>query len=93
MKNNSEDWIINNLIQEDLHTNFHNKYGNNIYLTDKEKETLEKYDFNINNYSDIKNLIFDIDEYINDNLDLELEDLESVLDSLSEFDYYHNTDK
>ena len=90
---NNEDWIINNLIEEDLHTNFHNKYGNDIYLTDKEKEVLERYDFNINNYNSVKSLILDISEYLDDNLDLELDDLEDVLTNLSEFNYYHNTNK
>lgn len=90
---NNEDYIINSLIEEDLHTNFHNKYGNDIYLTDKEKKVLERFDFNINNYSNISNLIFDITEYLDDNTDLELDDLESVLDSLTEFNYYHNTNK
>ena len=88
-----EDWIINNLIEEDLHSNFHNKYGNNIYLTDKEKMVLERYEFNINNYADIKELIFDVSSYIDDNLDQELDDLEDVLDNLTEFNYYHNTNK
>ena len=90
---NNEDFIINSLIEEDLHSNFHNKYGNDIYLTDKEKDVLERYDFNINNYSNISNLIFDLTEYLDDNSDLELDDLESVLDSLTEFNYYHNTNK
>ena len=89
----NEDWIINNLIEEDLHTHFHNKYGNNIYLTDKEKEVLERYDFNVDNYSDVKSLIFDISEYLDDNMDLELDDLEDVETSLMEYNYYHNTDK
>ena len=90
---NNEDWIINNLIEEDLHTNFHNKYGNNIYLTDKEKEVLERYDFNVDNYSDVKSLIFDISEYLDDNMDLELDDLEGIETSLMEYNYYHNTNK
>ena len=89
----NEDWIINNLIEEDLHTNFHNKYGNNIYLSDKEKEVLERYDFNVDNYSDVKSLIFDISEYLDDNMDLELDDLEGVETSLMEYNYYHNTNK
>ena len=90
---NNEDFIINSLIEEDLHSNFHNKYGKDIYLTDKEKDILERYDFNINNYSNISNLIFDLTEYVDDNSDLELDDLEGVLDSLTEFNYYHNTNK
>ena len=90
---NNEDWIIKNLVEEDLHTNFHNKYGNDIYLTDKEKTILERYDFNVDNYSNIKDLMFDIEEYIDDNLDLDLDDLEDVLTNLSDFNYYHNTNK
>ena len=90
---NNEDEIINKLVEEDLKPNFHNKYGNDIYLTDKEKDVLERYDFNINNYSNISNLIFDLTEYVDDNSDLDLDDLESVLDSLTEFNYYHNTNK
>ena len=90
---NNEDWIINNLIEEDLHTNFHNKYGNDIYLTDQELKVLERYDFDINKYSDVKSLIFDISEYLDDNMDLELDDLEGVETSLMEYNYYHNTNK
>ena len=89
----NEDYIINSLIEEDLHSNFHNKYGNDIYLTDKEKNVLERYNFNINNYVGVKELILDISEYLDDNLDLELDDLEDVLTSLEEFNYYHNTNK
>lgn len=93
MKINNEEVNIENLITEDLHKNFHNKYGNDIYLTDKEKDVLERYDFNIDTYSNIGDLIFDITEYVDDNSDLELDDLEDVLDSLTEFNYYHNTNK
>ena len=89
---NNEDLIIKE-IEKDLHTSFHNKYGNDIYLTDKEKTVLERYDFNVDNYSNIKDLMFDIEEYIDDNLDLELDDLEDVLTNLSDFNYYHNTNK
>ena len=91
MKN--DDFIINSLIEEDLHNNFHNKYGINIYLTDKEKEVLDRYGFDVNNYVDINSLIFDVSDYIDNSLDTEIDDLENVVDSLQEFNYYHNTNK
>ena len=93
MKINNEEVNIENLVTEDLHTNFHSKYGNDIYLTDNEKTILERYDFNIDNYSNINDLIFDITEYVDDNYELGLDDLEDVLDTLTEFNYYYNTNK
>ena len=93
MKINNNDVNIEDLVIEDLHKNLHKTYGKDIYLNENEIKVLEKYDFNINNYSDIKRLIFDITEYLDDNNDLELDDLENVCNSLEEFNYYHNTNK
>lgn len=93
MKINDQEVKIENLITEDLHNNLHHLYGKDIYLTDKDIAVLEKYDYNINNYSDVKSLILDISTFIDDNYDLELDDLEDVVNSLQEFNYYHNTNK
>ena len=93
MKINNSNINIEDLVVEDLHKNLHKTYGKDIYLSENEIKVLEKYDFNINNYSDIKRLIFNISEYLDDNSDLELDDLESVCNSLQEFNYYHNTNK
>ena len=41
-------------------------------------------------YSDIKELMFDLEEYLNDEMQ---DDLEQVLLSLAEFNYYNNTTK
>ena len=89
----NEEFIINSLIEEDLHANFHNRYANDIYLTDNEKKILEKYGFNINNYTNIKELILDISDYLDNNENDNLEDLENVESSLCEFNYYNNTNK
>ena len=92
MKINNKEVDVSDLIKEDLHKNFHKLYGKNIYLSDSDLEILKRYDFNINNYSDIKVLMFDIEEYLEDN-NIETDDLEDLLNNLSEFDYYHNINK
>ena len=43
-----------------------------------------------NKYTDMKSLIFDINNYLEE---VEDEQLENILYELSEFDYYHNTNK
>lgn len=73
--------------------NLRNDYGNGIYLSQEEQVILERYDFSIQKYSNIKSLIFDIEEYLNENYEEELEDLEMVANSLSELNYYQNTNK
>ena len=93
MQINSSEVRIEDLVKEDLHKNLHKVYGNNIYINDNDIEILKKYDFDINNYTDVKRLIMDISDYLDDNFDMDLDDLENVVTSLSEFNYYHNTNK
>ena len=93
MKINNEEVNIESLVTEDLHKNLHKLYKKDIYLSDKDIEILERYGYNINYYSDVKALILDISAFIDDNCDEDLEDLEEVVNSLQEFNYYHNTNK
>ena len=93
MKINNEEVNIESLVTEDLHKNLHKLYKKDIYLSDKDIEILERYGYNINYYSDVKALILDISAFIDDNYDEDLEDLEEVVNSLQEFNYYHNTNK
>ena len=67
-----------------------NKINDELYLTNKQIEVLEKYSINYNTNIDM--LLFEIDEILNDSPE-ELDDLEEVSKSISEFDYYHNTNK
>ncbi len=67
-----------------------NKINDNLYLTNKEIEVLEKY--NIDYHTSIDMLMFKLDEILNDS-DGDLTDLEEVSNSISEFNYYHNTNK
>ena len=54
---------------------------------------LKKYGFSIDTYTNLNSLIFDIQDYLDDNYDLELDDLEKLAISLSEMNYYQNTNK
>lgn len=93
MKINNQEVSVDDLVSKLSNDITFKKYGKNIYLSNNQVNILDKYQFNINNYSDISSLIFDIEEYLNDNTDLDLDDLESLSASLSEFNYYHNTNK
>ena len=64
---------------------------NNIYISQEQIEILEKYGIDINKYKDINELIYCIETYLNNGLSLE--DLEWVSESLSEYNYYANTNK
>ena len=63
---------------------------NGLYLTQRQAEKLVQYGFDYNKYSNLKSLIFDLDNYLEEN---ECEELEDILYEISEFDYYHNTNK
>lgn len=70
---------------------FLKKY-NNIYISDEQKEILDKYNINVMSYSNISELIFDIEEYLNNTYD-DVDDLEWVSQTISEYNYYNNTNK
>lgn len=63
---------------------------NNIYLSNEQIDILNKYNFNYKKYNDIGELLFDIENYLNYDYNVELDDLSQYL---SEFNYYHNTNK
>lgn len=70
---------------------FLQKY-NNIYISIEQKEILDKYGFDINKYNSVNELLFDLEEYLNDSY-TELEDLEWVSQTVAEYNYYNNTNK
>ncbi len=63
---------------------------NNIYLSDAQIEILKRYDIDCYKYNDLSQLIFDIEEILNEEV---YEDLESVSIALQELNYYNNTNK
>ena len=68
------------------------KKHNNIYISDEQISILNKYNIDINKYTNVSELLYDIEEYLNDSYS-ELDDLEWVSESLSEYNYYNNTNK
>lgn len=70
------------------------KKVNNLYLSTRQIGILEKYNISYTNVLDIKELIFKVEDYINENYIYgELSDLEDLSRELSEFNYYYNTNK
>ena len=74
-----------NNVSRDMHKNY-----NGIYLTDNEVNILKSNGFDINKYSNIKELMFDLEEELEES---DNDELDMVLSSIAEFNYYHNTKK
>jgi hypothetical protein len=65
--------------------------GKGILLNDYQIEVLKRNGFDYFKYGSLSELIFDIDNYLNDgNYD---EELESVIENLAEIHYYKETNK
>ena len=89
MKDMNKDII--DAIDKEAHNSLNmNKINDNLYLSKKQIEVLEKYDIDYN--KSIESLMYDIDEVLNTSYD-DLYDLEDVSKEISEFNYYHNTKK
>ena len=86
------DFDIDKIISEmDFTKNSINDCGNGIYLTNFEIDVLNKYHINYSNCTSMKDIIFLVEEILNE--DSSLDDLENVSKSISERDYYLNTNK
>lgn len=65
--------------------------GNGIYLSDNQIEVLKRYDIDYKKYSSLNSLIFEIEEILN--YETDLEDLENLSEELQEMNYYNYTNK
>ena len=63
---------------------------NGLMLTNREIEVLDRYKIDYKNCKNLKELLFEIEEIINDMVD---EDLDYISCTISERDYYQNTNK
>ena len=71
------------------------KTKNNLLISEKDINTLKKYEVDVDQYTTIDELIFKIEDIIN-NEDLssdELDELDYISETLSERNYYLNTNK
>lgn len=75
----------------DVQKSFLQKRENGVLLSDNEISILSKYGIDYRKYSNTNELLFEIEEYLNDNPDLD--DLENLSNRLSEFMYYYETKK
>ena len=87
-----EDYDIEKLVNDlDFSKNSLNDCGNKIFLTNFEIETLNKYNIDYSKAISLKDLLFLVEEILNE--DSSLEDLENISKSIAERDYYLNSNK
>lgn len=87
MKINNEDVNIDDLFSKKY---MHNNLKNGIYLSEYQIEILKKYSINPEEYGSITELIYEIDEVLENE---EAEDLDLISKEIIEFNYYTNTNK
>ena len=93
MEVNGKKLDINELVSGlHLKDNFIHDVGNGIYLSNNQIEVLKRNGIDYNKYCNLSSLIFDIENQLNDDVEAD-EELESLLSSLSEINYYKNTKK
>lgn len=92
MRLNGKDINIEDIITEvDIDKNIPKKRNNNLVLRDSQIEILKKYNINYEAHTSLKSLIFEIEEILN--YETDLEDLEQLSEELEEISYYNYTNK
>ena len=87
------EYDIDKLVSEmDFTSNELQDIGNNILLTNKEIEILNRYKINYKKCLSLKEILFEIENVIED-MDIVEEDLDQISASIAERDYYLNTNK
>ena len=76
----------------DFESNKLNTVGNNLMLTNKEIEILNRYKIDYNKCTSLKEILFEVEEILND-MDIVDEELDYISQSIAERDYYQNTNK
>lgn len=89
MRLNGKDINIEDIITEvDIDKNIPKKRNNNLVLRDSQIEILKKYNINYETHTSLKSLIFEIEEILNYETDLE-----QLSEELEEMSYYNYTNK
>lgn len=83
---------LKSFIDETILNNSLIKINDQLYLKKYQIEVLDLYHIPYKNCSSISEILFLIDEVLEDS-DGDSNALEEVADSLQEFNYYHNTNK
>jgi len=86
-----EEFDINSIISDiNFEEDFIGYINGDIVLSNKEMEVLKRNEINYEEYDTISRLLTDIDEIL---LDSDDEELEEISQSISERNYYMNTNK
>ena len=80
--------IINNI---DFENNKLIKINDNLFLTNNQIEVLDRYDIDYKSSNSLRDLMIKIEDVLDYNP--EEEELENLLDTLNERNYYENTNK
>ncbi len=80
-------------IVKEIEKNMLKNRDNGLLLSDEHIEILERYGFDYKKYSSINELIYDLEEYLNEEGDSDSSDLDWVSQDLAERNYYANTNK
>ena len=89
---NGKNINVEDIITEvDIDKNIPKKRNNNLVLRDSQIEILKKYNINYETHTSLKSLIFEIEEILN--YETDLEDLEQLSEELEEMSYYNYTNK
>ena len=88
----NKEFDIDSLVgQMDFESNKFNNI-NGLMLTNREVEVLDRYNINYKSCTTLKEIIFQIEDLIQD-MDIVEEDLDYISGTISERDYYQNTNK
>lgn len=89
----NNDYDIDSLVSNiDFNSSKFVDVGNGLMLTNREIDILKQYNINYLNCKSLKEIIFEIESIIED-MDIVDEELDVVSSSISERDYYMNTNK
>lgn len=80
---------LDRVIQDIFEENQLEKINDDLYLTKRQIDILKRYDIEYSNKT-IGGLIFELEDILNQE---ENEELDKLSMELSEFNYYHNTNK
>lgn len=82
---------INEIATKAIYDNKLNKISDNLYLSNRQIEILKRYEIDYKKLNDIKSLMYEVETALEEVYDAD--DLQALSIELSEFNYYHNTNK
>ncbi|NLL44232.1 MAG: hypothetical protein GX247_01010 [Mollicutes bacterium] len=84
---------LESVINQTIKQNQLKKRKNNIYLSDYQVDVLNRYNIDYQKCSNINELLFLIESFLNNNTNDDCDDLEVVSQHLADQKYYYHTNK